>query len=85
MNTPLTTTDDRVRAKIDLIRHALVFVVVNAFMFGLDWMQNQRIDWAYWSLLGWGLGLASHAVSVFTRSTWLASHVLASEQKRDEL
>ena len=53
----------RVGAKIGLAIHATVYLLVNAML----WLIDQRAGGAGWSqfpLLGWGLGLAIHAMVV---------------------
>lgn len=73
----------RVEARRGLYAHLLVFVLVNAGLFGLDWFTGDGIDWAFWPLLGWGIGLVSHFASV-----WLAlsgSHEDAVEREMERL
>lgn len=45
--------------------HAGIFVGVNAALFFINWMTHDDGWWAQWALLGWGIGLAIHAFSVF--------------------
>jgi 2TM domain len=45
--------------------HLFWFVVVNIFLYILDYITNGRIDWAYWVTFGWGIGIASHALGTF--------------------
>ena len=73
----------RVEAKRSVISHLLVFVVVNAGLFAIDWWQDGTIDWAFWPLFGWGIGLVSHMASV-----WLArsgSHEAAVQREMERL
>ena len=44
--------------------HLLVYILVNVFLFGVDLYDNGHINWAFFSLLGWGIGLVSHYFSV---------------------
>ncbi len=39
--------------------HAIVFVLVMAFLIGID-LWTAEPYWAHWVLLGWGAGLAAH-------------------------
>lgn len=55
----------RVEARRGLWSHALVYVCVNAGLFFIDWFTGGGIDWAWWPLAGWGIGLFAHAVSVW--------------------
>lgn len=45
--------------------HLASYVIVNAFLFGVDLMSDGRIEWAYWPLMGWGVGILFHALSTF--------------------
>jgi len=40
--------------------HALVYVIVNAGIWGIDLATGGGIEWAYWTTIGWGIGLAIH-------------------------
>ena len=55
----------RVRALRDFYMHLATFVVINAFLIVLNLMTSPGDFWAIWPLLGWGVGLASHGLSVF--------------------
>jgi 2TM domain-containing protein len=61
---------ERARQRVEALRgfyiHLVVFVVVNAGLFVLD-MLSSGGTWFFWPLLGWGIGLVVHAVSVFAR------------------
>lgn len=54
----------------DFLYHLMVFVFVNAILVVLDLRVEGPnpvlgLDWAYWVILFWGLGLAGHAIWVF--------------------
>lgn len=51
----------RVGIKMGFYTHALVFVIVNLGLFGLNNMIGGH-RWSVWPLAGWGLGLAIHGV-----------------------
>jgi len=42
--------------------HVLIFTVVNAGIWIIDATQGDGIEWAYWTTIPWGIGLAIHAV-----------------------
>lgn len=50
--------------------HLLVFIVVNAFLFALNLITSAGQWWFYWPLLGWGVGLALHAVVALGADNW---------------
>ncbi len=45
--------------------HVASYVVVICGLFVINYLSNPEYIWAWWPALGWGLGLASHAVRVF--------------------
>jgi hypothetical protein len=73
----------RVAAKRSVQAHLAVYVIVNAGLFGLDWFTGGGIEWAYWPLFGWGIGLVSHIFSV-----WMAlsgSHEAEVQREMERL
>ncbi len=55
----------RVKELRDFYVHAAIYVVVNTGLVLLDLAQGGGVQWAYWVIIGWGIGLAAHGVSVF--------------------
>jgi len=54
----------------DFFYHLMTYLFVNALLIVIDLQadggrQVLGLDWAYWVILGWGIGLAGHAISVF--------------------
>ncbi len=47
--------------------HLLVYAVVNAGLFLINWFTrgDSGTWWFYWPLIGWGIGLAIHTMVVF--------------------
>lgn len=45
--------------------HLLVYILVNAGLVVLNLLTYKGNIWFFWPLLGWGIGLASHAFSIF--------------------
>lgn len=41
------------------------YLIVNLFLLFLD-LRDGNYDWSYWPLLGWGMGVAFHAIEVFS-------------------
>lgn len=72
----------RARAKMGWLIHATVYVCVNAYLIALSLTTGRH--WALFPLLGWGLGLLLHGISVW----WLApdspimSHLVERERAR---
>lgn len=69
-------TYERARRRVQELRHLYthiaLFVILSIVQFSIDWLQDasgtRRIDWAYWSLFGWGVGVVMHAWSVLGSS-----------------
>lgn len=55
----------RVEAKLGWYVHAVVYVVVNLFILAISQHGFGDRPWSAAPLLGWGLGLALHGISVF--------------------
>lgn len=60
---------ERARARVKRMRefymHAAVYVFVNICLVIINLVTNPDSIWFYWPLMGWGIGLAAHAFSVF--------------------
>ncbi|MEW6071425.1 MAG: 2TM domain-containing protein [Planctomycetota bacterium] len=77
---PLPESDadayERARRRVQELRalytHVILFAALSVVQFAIDWLQDRSgersIDWAYWSLFGWGIGVAVHAWSVLGQS-----------------
>jgi hypothetical protein len=35
------------------------YVIINLFLYFIDFQENGRIDWAYWVTFGWGIGIVA--------------------------
>ena len=72
MNTIPRLTDEqlsrqarkRVGMKVGFFIHLLLFVLVNAGLFLLNYSQGGA-RWHAWPLGGWGIGLAAHGIVTF--------------------
>ena len=53
----------RVKQYTDFMWHLATFVIVNGFLWLLDFGQGGGLNWAFWPTLGWGIGLAFHAAA----------------------
>jgi hypothetical protein len=45
--------------------HATVYVMVNVLLIGINLATSSDHIWFFYPLLGWGIGLAAHWLSVF--------------------
>ena len=55
----------RAGAKLGWYFHAAVYVIVNLFLIAVSQYGFGSRPWSVFPLLGWGLGLALHGISVF--------------------
>ena len=55
----------RIRAKRGFRVHLAVYLAVNALLVLIWAMTSAASFWPVWPMLGWGIGVASHAVSVY--------------------
>ena len=53
------------RREKDFYAHLASFLVVNTLLIGINLFTSPEYLWFVWSILGWGIGLALHAVDVF--------------------
>ena len=76
----------RAGAKLGWYLHAVVFTLVNLALFGMSNYGMGQRPWSVFPLLGWGLGLALHGISVFVLGTGgnLRERMVQKERKRLE-
>ena len=56
---------ERVEAIKGLYIHLTVYVVVNLILFSINMIVSPDGLWFLWPLMGWGVGVVIHALSVF--------------------
>ncbi len=57
---PRRAAIQRLKAKRDFKAHLVAYVIVNAFLIGIWAMNDGSYFWPFWTLAGWGIGLAFH-------------------------
>ena len=57
----------RIQAKRGFRVHFAVYLAVNALLVLIWAMTNAAHFWPIWPMLGWGIGVAAHAASVYAR------------------
>lgn len=45
--------------------HLIHYVIVISLLFVINLLSGSDYWWAFWPMLGWGIGIISHAVNVF--------------------
>lgn len=73
----------RAGAKLGWYVHAAVYVIVNGVMFALAYYGTRR--WSAAPLLGWGVGLALHGISVFVLGRGSSFREGLVERERERL
>jgi hypothetical protein len=76
----------RAGAKLGWYIHAVVYTVVNLFLFGMSHYAYGTRPWSVFPVLGWGLGLVLHGVSVFVlgRGSGVREYLVRRERERLE-
>ena len=74
----------RAGAKLGWYIHATVYLLVNAVVFAMSRYAFGERPWSVFPLLGWGLGLALHGVSVFVlgKGSGLRERMVQKERER---
>ena len=55
---------EQAHKNISFKKHLFIFILVNCFLVGLDFLDNGKLDWFFFASLGWGIGLLSHYISI---------------------
>ena len=91
MNTPLAPEEldrlarRRAGAKLGWYSHAALYLVINLVMFTMSTYGFGSRPWSAFPLLGWGLGLALHGVSVFVLGTGSGLRERMVRREREKL
>lgn len=75
----------RAGAKLGWYVHATVYVLVNLVIFGMSKYAFGTRPWSVFPLLGWGVGLVLHGVSVFMLGKGSALRERLVQKERDRL
>jgi len=74
----------RAGAKLGWFLHAALYVLVNLVIFAVSRYGFGSRPWSVFPLLGWGVGLALHGLSVFVlgRGSGLRERLVRQERER---
>lgn len=82
---------NRVKAKVGFYQHLTAYILVNGMLMILYFLTTLAAGslyypWFIWPLLGWGIGLAFHFVSVFvfggTNSPYNRERLIEAEMRK---
>lgn len=75
----------RAGAKLGWYIHATVFLLVNLFLLALSRYGFGQRPWSVFPVLGWGLGLVLHGISVFMLGQGLPFRERLVQRERERL
>lgn len=86
------TAEERAQRRFDefagLMWHVAAFIIVNAFLWGLDIIQGGGVQWAFWTTIPWGVGLAFHVAAYMLEGSNFKERkyqsFLAAEREKDQ-
>ena len=85
--TPEERARKRVKEYTDVMWHLATYIIVNAFLWGIDIIGGDGVNWAYWVTITWGIGLAFHIASYMLEENGLQNRryqrFLAEERERE--
>ena len=59
---------NQAKAKVEFRIHLVTYIAVNGLLVLIDLLSSPGHLWFMWPLLGWGIGLAVHAFTVYFSS-----------------
>ncbi len=76
---------ERVEAKIGFYYHLGTYIIVNGFFIIINLTTAHWDYWFKWPLIGWGIGLLFHAISVFvfTKESSIKERMIQKEMQKD--
>jgi hypothetical protein len=77
----------RVEAKIGFYVHLSVYIAVNILLVIVNISMSPQYLWFKWPLIGWGIGVISHAlgVFVFTGGSAIKEQMIEKEMRKEAL
>ena len=75
----------RVTAKVGLYRHLTIYIAVNILLIIINVSTSTEYLWFIWPLMGWGLAVVLHALSVFAFSdeSGVTEKMIEKEMERE--
>lgn len=61
----LRSAGKRVDEKLGFYIHLAIYILVNGLLIAIDLTSSPGTYWFIWPLLGWGIGLLIHGLTIF--------------------
>jgi two-component system, LytTR family, sensor kinase len=72
----------RADMKLAFRSHVFAYAIVNAGLLMINLVTSPDHLWFYWPLIGWGIGLAAHAVVVFADGEHMRERLIEAEYEK---
>lgn len=72
----------RADMKLAFRSHLMAYVLVNGGLFMINMLTSPGDWWFYWPMLGWGIGLAAHAATVYFNGEGLRDRLIEQELEK---
>ena len=73
----------RIRAKRAFRAHLAIYLAVNALLVSIWAITSAAYFWPVWPMLGWGIGVAAHAVNVYVGPSEISEEQIERELRGD--
>jgi hypothetical protein len=80
----LRRVEKRVEQKLGFYIHLAAYILVNGLLVAIDLMTSPGTYWFMWPLIGWGIGVLFHGLSIFVFGDGLAirKRMIDAEMKK---
>jgi hypothetical protein len=72
----------RADQKLAFRSHLFAYVLVNAGLVGINLITSPDYWWFVWPMLGWGLGLLAHGVTVYVDGESMRDRLIEQELEK---
>lgn len=72
----------RADMKLAFRSHLMAYVLVNGALFVINMLTSPGHLWFFWPMLGWGIGLAAHASTVYWNGEGLRDRLIEEELEK---
>ncbi|HEY0649222.1 2TM domain-containing protein [Phenylobacterium sp.] len=72
----------RADMKLAFRSHLMAYVIVNAGLVMINLLTSDDYFWFIWPMLGWGIGLAAHGVTVYMDGEGMRDRLIEQELEK---